>query len=169
MWWVSYFMCSWRAAALVVASGIVAWRYLGRLEGSLVLVAGLSSLLDFLLKLAVNRPRPTVALIQVFSNENGSGFPSGHTLFATVVLGFLAYLLIVHVRNRSVRMLSYTGLPVLIILTGASRVYLGVHWPSDVLGGYLIGALLLIVLIRVYRTRRFRLEDEGKTIEMLNL
>ncbi len=167
MWWVSYFMCSWRAAAIVVTGGIVVWRNLGRLEGSLVLAAGLSSLLDFPLKLAISRPRPTVALVQVLSVEQGNGFPSGHTLFATVVLGFLGYLAIIHLRNRSLRVLSFAGFPALIILTGASRVYLGVHWPSDVLGGYLIGALLLVVLIYSHRMLQLRLEASKEIVSKI--
>ncbi len=158
MEWISYLMGGWRAAALVVVSGTVVWRYLGRLEGGLVLLAGLSSLLDSPIKLAVNRPRPTAALVQVFAAEHGSGFPSGHAVFAAVVLGFLAYLAVTRLHRRSLRMLSFTGLLTIILLTGASRVYLGVHWPSDVLGGYLVGAALLVTLICLYRTWQFRLE-----------
>ena len=158
MGWVSYLMGGWRAAVLVIASGIMVWHCLGRLEGSLVLVAGLSSLLDSPIKFAVNRPRPTAALVQVFATEHGSGFPSGHALFAAVVLGFLAYLAITRLRKRSLRTLTFAGLLTLILLTGASRVYLGVHWPSDVLGGYLIGAVFLAVLVWLYRMGQFRLE-----------
>jgi len=152
MEWVSYLMGGWRAAALVVASVIVVWRYLGKLEGGLVLVAGLSSLLDSPIKFAVNRPRPTSALVQVFAAEHGSGFPSGHALFAAVVLGFLAYLAATHLRRRYLRLLSVACFIILILLTGASRVYLGVHWSSDVLGGYLIGAVFLTALIWFCRT-----------------
>jgi membrane-associated phospholipid phosphatase len=154
MEWVSYIMGGWRSAVIVVVSIIVVWWYLGRLEGGLVLLAGLSSLLDSLIKFVVNRPRPTAALVQVFTAEHGSGFPSGHALFAAIVLGFLAYLAVTRLRKRSLRMLSFAGLLTLIILTGVSRIYLGVHWPSDVLGGYLVGATLLVALIFLYRTAR---------------
>lgn len=147
MEWISYLMSGWRAAVLVVASAIVVWRYLGKLEAGLVGVAGLCSLLALPIKLVVNRPRPTAALVQVFATESGNGFPSGHALFAAVVLGFLAYLAITHLRQHSVRALTFTCLLILILLTGASRVYLGVHWPSDVLGGYLFGAVFLTTLI----------------------
>lgn len=157
MEWVSYLMGSWRAATLVVVSCIVVWRYLGRLEGGLVLVAGLSSLLDSPIKFAVNRPRPAVALVQVFATEHGSGFPSGHALFAAVVLGFLAYLAATRLRRRSLRTLSFAALLILILLTGTSRIYLGVHWLSDVLGGYLVGAVFLAALIWLDRTWQLRL------------
>jgi membrane-associated phospholipid phosphatase len=164
MEWVSYLTSSWRAAVLVIASGIVVWLRIGKLEGCFVLAAGLSSLLDSPIKAVVNRPRPTPDLIKVFVAEHGSGFPSGHALFAVVFLGFLAYLAITHLRRRSLRTLSFVGLLMLILLIGASRVYLGVHWPSDVLGGYLIGAVLLVVLIYLYHTGQFRkdLNKENK-------
>jgi len=127
----------------------------GELQHLSWLVASwLSSLLDSPIKLVVNRPRPTDALVQVFSVENGSGFPSGHALFAAVVLGFLAYLAVTRLRRRSLRALSFAGLLMLIILTGVSRVYLGVHWPSDVVGGYLVGAVLLVALVCLYRTAK---------------
>ena len=158
MEWVSYVTGGWRAAVLVVASGIVVWLCLGRLEGGLVLAAGLSSLLDSPIKALVNHPRPTSALVQVFATENGSGFPSGHALFAAVFLGLMAYLIITHLHKRSLRVLSFAGFLMLILLVGASRVYLGVHWPSDVLGGYLVGAVFLAVLIWLYCMRQFRLE-----------
>jgi undecaprenyl-diphosphatase len=160
MEWVSYLTGGWRAAVLVVASGIVVWRYLGRLEGGLVLAAGLSSLLDSAIKFVVNRPRPTTTLVQVFAVEHGSGFPSGHALFAAVVLGFLAYLAITHLSKRSLRTLSLAGLLMLILLIGTSRVYLGVHWSSDVLGGYLVGAVFLAVLIWLYRMWKPRVDSK---------
>jgi membrane-associated phospholipid phosphatase len=127
MEWVSYLTGGWRSAALVLASGIVVWLCLGRLEGGLVLVAGLCSLLDSPIKVVVNRPRPTAALVQVLATEHGTGFPSGHALFAAVFLGFLAYLAATRLRKRSLRTLSFAGFLMLILLIGASRVYLGVH------------------------------------------
>jgi len=160
MEWVSYIMGGWRAAVIVIAGGIVVWRYLGRLEGGSVLASGLLSLLDSPIKLAVNRPRPTDALVQVFAAENGSGFPSGHALFAAVVLGFLAYLAIARLRRRGLRTLTFAGLITLILLTGASRVYLGVHWPSDVLGGYLFGPVFLAALIWFYRIWKPRVDSK---------
>jgi len=160
MEWVSYLTGGWRAAVLVVASDIVVWRYLDRIEGGLVLAAGLSSLLESPIKVAVNRPRPTAALVQVLTTEHGSGFPSGHALFAAVFLGFLAYLAVTHLRKRSLRTLSLAGLLMLILLIGASRVYLGVHWSSDVLGGYLVGAVFLAVLIWLYRMWKPRVDSK---------
>jgi undecaprenyl-diphosphatase len=151
--WVSYLTASWRAVVLVITCGTTVWFCLGRLEGGLVLLAGLSSLLEYPIKLAVNRPRPSPDLVKVFAVEHGSGFPSGHALFAGVFLGFLAYLAYTHLRKRSLRTLSFAGLILLILFIGASRIYLGVHWPSDVIGGYLVGTVFLTALIWLHHMR----------------
>jgi membrane-associated phospholipid phosphatase len=162
MKWVSYLMDSWRAGVIVIAGTFVTWRCLGRVEGGLAVVAGLSSLLNTPVKLLVDRPRPTADLVHVFAVETDSGFPSGHAMFAILVFGFLAYLAITHINRSNLRVLISTVLIFLILLTGASRVYLGVHWPSDVLGGYLIGGVILMILIYVYRTWPVRLELGAK-------
>lgn len=157
MEWVSFLTGGWRAALLVVVIGVVVWWRLGRLEGILILVAGLSSSLNIPLKVAINRPRPAADMVRVFIDETGNGFPSGHALFAAVVLGLLAYFVGTNLRKRSLRILSLFSLLVLILLVGASRVYLGAHWPSDVMGGYLFGALFIAVLIWFYDKRKAHL------------
>lgn len=157
MTWVSYLAGGWRAAVLVLVSAVIVWRCLGRLESGLVVLAGLSSLANDALKLAIDRPRPGPGLVTVFEAETGTSFPSGHAFFAVVVLGFLAYLAATHVRRRGLGTLAVCGLLALVLLVGASRVYLGVHWPSDVLGGYLAGGTFLAAFIWSYRTLERRL------------
>jgi membrane-associated phospholipid phosphatase len=143
--------------ALAVGGSLIAWRYLGRLEAVLVLAAALTSLVDSALKLAISSARPTADLVQVFeAHKSGTGFPSGHALFAAVFLGFIAYLTAIHVQQRRLRILILPTLLALILLIGASRVYLGAHWPSDVLGGYLIGGIFLSAIIWIYRTLKPR-------------
>jgi undecaprenyl-diphosphatase len=71
-----------------------------------------------------------------------------------MVLGLLAYFIFINVKNHIVRTVILIGLAALILLIGTSRVYLGVHWPSDVVGGYIIGGALLTGLIWFYRTRK---------------
>ena len=73
-----------------------------------------------------------------------------HALFAAVVLGTIAYFIATHVRKRRRRILSLAGLLLLMVSIGVSRVYLGAHWPSDVIGGYLVGTALLATLIWFY-------------------
>ena len=152
MEWSSYLVQGPQVVALVVASALVAWRFLGRAVGIMVLAAALTSLINIGLKLAIGRPRPTPDLVHVLDVYNhSSGFPSGHAFFAGVFLGFVAYMIATCVRRRRLRVLSLAGLLIYFLSIGASRVYLGAHWTSDVLGGYLIGGLFLAPLIWVYR------------------
>lgn len=154
MEWSSSIFGGWRAVLLVIASGaFVGWR-LGWPEGVTVLAAGLASQVDSPLKILVGRPRPTPDLVRVFVLENENGFPSGHALFAILALGILSYFVATRVPQRTLRLPFLAVLGSLILLIGVSRVYLGAHWPSDVIGGYLFGGVLLITLIWLYKRWR---------------
>jgi membrane-associated phospholipid phosphatase len=141
---------------VIFATAIVVWWRIGRLEAIMIPVGGLIALVNTVLKLAINRPRPSADLVQVLSSEQGNGFPSGHAFFAILILGLTAYFISISLKNRVLRMLVLAGLIALILLIGTSRVYLGVHWPSDVIGGYLIGGVFLTALIWFHRTWKAR-------------
>lgn len=153
---ISSIFGGWSAVLVVVATGIIVWWRVGRLEAIMILVGGLITLVNTALKLAINRPRPSADLVHVLSPEQGSGFPSGHAFFVILILGLAAYFILINLKNRALRMLVLAGLIALILLTGVSRVYLGVHWPSDVIGGYLIGGVLLTALIWFHQTWKTR-------------
>ena len=123
-------------------------------------VGGLLMLVNIPLKLAVSRPRPSADLVHILSHEQDNGFPSGHAFFAIVILGLLAYFAFINLKNRTLRMVVLAGLIALILLIGTSRVYLGVHWPSDVIGGYLIGGVFLTALIWFHQTYKARLTNK---------
>ena len=161
MEWVSRLTADWPAAVLIIAGSIATWRCLGRLEAGLVLMTGLSSPIYSGLKLAVNRPRPTPDLVRVFQAEPGNSFPSGHAFLAIVFWGLLAYFAFTRLQRRSLRVLTLSGFLMIILLIGASRVYLGTHWPSDVLGGYVVGALLLTALVWLDQKWKPSLETGG--------
>ncbi len=147
MRWVSLLGGGWRAPVLIIAGAVVTWRYLSKWKAGLVLMTWLSSPIDSVLKLVVDRPRPTPDLVHVFQTESGSSFPSGHAFLAMVFWGLLAYLALVRLQKRGLRVLVLSVSVVIILCVGASRVYLGAHWPSDVIGGYVVGALFLTGLI----------------------
>jgi membrane-associated phospholipid phosphatase len=160
----SFIFGGWPAVLVVVAIGIVVWWRIGRLEAIMIPVGGLITLVNMALKLLINRPRPSADLVRVLSPEQGNGFPSGHAFFAILILGLAAYFISVNLKNRNLRVLALAGLIALILLVGTSRVYLGVHWPSDVIGGYLIGGVFLTALIWFHRTWKARHSDQREQV-----
>ncbi|MEV5437554.1 phosphatase PAP2 family protein [Streptomyces sp. NPDC052682] len=112
----------------------------------------LSTLLQQSLKAAVGRPRPVFP--DPVDSAHYAAFPSGHAMTATVVLGLLLWLL--H-RGGVTRAVWHTAVAVAVVSVagvGLTRVWLGVHWPTDVLGGWLLGALVVSLAVWVYRLRR---------------
>ena len=113
-----------------------------------VVVAG-GQALGTLFKFAVVRQRPPTsgALIRV---PGSYAFPSGHALAAVLLYGVLAFLLARSVRSRATRIVVALAAVALIALVGLSRVYLGVHWPSDVVAAWALGGVWLAVCAVVY-------------------
>ena len=159
MRWISFIFGSWREALVVAFIAILVWWRIGKRESILILVAGLFALIAIALKIFVGRPRPSVNLVQILSLEQDNGFPSGHAISAILILGLTAYLGYINVKNHTARTVILVVLILSIVLIGISRVYLGVHWPSDVMGGYLIGGTLLTLLIWLYRYWKVRYTD----------
>lgn len=144
---ISFLLDSWVSYILVVVTGLVVWWRTGWREGVLILAGGLISATSALFKAVIDRPRPSPDLVAVFSESDTSSFPSGHSFFTLMIFGLVTYLIITRLRNKILRNIGVTFLAVFIALVGISRVYLGAHWPSDVLGGYLTGGVFLTVLI----------------------
>ena len=112
----------------------------GLLMGGLVFVG-----VGKVLKLLIERPRPDYQIIEPFAS--GFSFPSGHSLFAVILGGVLIYLVDQWVSPKLPRRVIQILLVLMVTVMGASRVYLGVHWPSDVIGSYLLGVLALTGLL----------------------
>ena len=93
-----------------------------------------------LLQLLVDRPRPPADLVGIAAPFGGFGFPSGHGYQSLVLFGFLIYLVAIFVSRTWLRRSVQAFLVFLILAIGVSRVYLGAHWPSDILGAYLLAA-----------------------------
>jgi undecaprenyl-diphosphatase len=140
--------------AWIAVAGPAGLLYLLKLrwESLITGLAGtVSALLGTLAKLVIGRPRPSDDLVEVLRDLPGFGFPSGHVVFYTGFFGFLwflAYTLLPAGPLRSVLLVLLGGL---VALVGLSRVYLGVHWASDAIGGYLLGSLALLAFVAIYR------------------
>ena len=130
----------------------------------LMLIATAGSVLTTVTgKELTGRARPPESLA-VPPFESSASFPSGHTLNATVVLGIGAYLLVVGLSSRRARMLVIVLAGMLAIAMGLSRVYLGHHWLTDVMAGWLLGLAWVATVItghRVWVTIRRREEVGG--------
>ena len=123
-----------------------------RSEGfALLLLVALALVSTYLLKELIDRPRPTAELVRVWKEYSGMSFPSGTTLNSVVVLGALTYLVRSMIPVAWAFTLITGVLVVVILLIGGSRIFLGAHWPSDVLGGFVLGSLFLSLFILFVR------------------
>ena len=95
----------------------------------------------------IDSPRPTSDLVRVTENANGLGFPSGHSSGAMILFGALAWVSWQNLPPGMLRLVAVTGSFVIVLLVGAARIFTGAHWPSDVLGGYLLAIATLLTLI----------------------
>lgn len=120
--------------------------------GNLFIITSLNLFLKFLLQ----RPRPTEYRI---IEETGYSFPSGHSMISMAFYGFLIYLISKHIKNKYVKRLLIVLLSTLIISIGISRIYLGVHYTSDVVGGFLIAISYLIIYIGIVNNRIFNKQE----------
>ena len=102
------------------------------------------TVLNQLLKKILQRPRPTEFRI---IEETGYSFPSGHSMVSMAFYGYLIYLIYKYVKNKYVKWILIVLLSILICSIGVSRIYLGVHYTSDVLGGFLLSISYLILFI----------------------
>jgi membrane-associated phospholipid phosphatase len=127
----------WQVLAGLVA--IVGLFIVDRRAGWLMLIGSISSLLDNIIKLLVSRARPTVDLVHILTPASGFSYPSGHAVFFTWLSFMLAASLAPRIKPVY-RPLLWLGAVVVIVLTCIARVWAGDHWPSDVVGGVLLGA-----------------------------
>lgn len=133
---LAFYRMRWRRGAAWIAA---------TLAGALVI--------EMALKFAFHRARP----VPFYGNiPHTYSFPSGHSLFSFCFYGVLAGLLSARLRSRKLRWLVWASAALLIVAIGFSRIYLGVHYPTDVLAGYLAAAVWTSTLIVLDRMRKKR-------------
>ena len=130
--------------AAAVALWLLGWR-----RQAVLLVVGLVALalLQSGIKDLVDRPRPTADLVELRAGFSSPSFPAGHVMSPTVLYGFLLYLAIALRFSLALRVALVGWSVFVLVLTGPANVYVGVHWPSDVVGGYAWGAVLVLPLV----------------------
>ncbi len=140
-------------AAIITALIVVLMYGLGlHWESSVALSAAASSTgLNLLVKELVQRPRPAADTVNVVELLKSYSFPSGHVMYYLGFWGFIGFLVFCWPRPSLKRSLFLLMLGLPISLIGVSRIYLGEHWASDVLGSNLLGSLVLVANIQLYR------------------
>lgn len=139
-------------AALVAFAVFRRYRWRRAAIWLVVTLAG-ALVLDVSLKVAFHRSRPVPFVGPI---PNTYSFPSGHALFSFCFYGVLAGLLTGRIRSLAVRSLIWLVAALLVLSIGLSRIYLGVHYPSDVIAGYLTGTIWVTTMIVLDRWRRHR-------------
>lgn len=157
--WVGDFPGPWIAGAIACVGLLLVRR---RHEAG-ILAAALSTggLLTMLIKHWTRRPRPEEPLVMVFKAYPHESFPSGHVVFLTTLAGF--FLLLVKRPETRGDLVARLGLLlVFAALTGMSRIYMGAHWPLDVLGGFLLAGLILVAADQLLPRRPARQDPPNR-------
>ncbi len=113
----------------------------GIIATSFILCTGINTILKHL----IVRERPP--LVRRLITQGGYSYPSGHSIMALCTYGILIYFVITKIKKKWLKILLTILLSLMILLIGISRIYVGVHYPSDVLGAFLLGIVILIVNI----------------------
>ncbi len=110
----------------------------------------LSLALNTAIKVIIGRERPDIHRLTAFANEAGKSFPSGHSIFATIIFGSIFFICLGKLKNRSSKILLGILCIILIALVMFSRIFVGVHYPSDTIGGFLEGISILLLTYPAY-------------------
>ena len=110
----------------------------------------LSLALNTVIKVIIGRERPDIHRLATFANEAGKSFPSGHSIFATIIFGSIFFICLGKLKNRSSKILLGILCIILIALVMFSRIFVGVHYPSDTIGGFLEGISILLLTYPAY-------------------
>lgn len=139
------------AAGMVTTFALVFFIFKYFKEGFYILSSMLSGGVSYVLKMLIDRPRPTVDFVRIVEETHYQSFPSGHVLFYTAFFGSLMiialYSKILKLSWKAVISMACLGM---IALGAVSRIYLGAHWFTDVVGGFVVGVLFVMITGSIY-------------------
>lgn len=138
----------------IIIASLFFFRYNHKREAYFTIAVIIPDLLNILTKILIHRPRPTLENAKVVFKFAQTAFPSGHVVHYVVFFGFLLTVMIVNKKIPSLWRLFIGISSIFLILTvPISRIYLGAHWATDVLGGYSFGFIYLEIILRFYLRR----------------
>ena len=140
---------------LVATTGLLFFLFKYKKAALFVLLTSVAGLISTIIKALVNRPRPSKDFVRIVFETTQQSFPSGHMLFYVVFFGFL--LLLMYQLENIPKVIRYIVGAISIFFIFSipfSRIYLGAHWFTDVLGGFLSGLLSLYLLSWLYLRKR---------------
>jgi undecaprenyl-diphosphatase len=135
---VSWFGSTYVVLSVSAVAALASWRRCPRLAAAIVILALARPLSEFALKELVDRPRPVGDRLV---RGRGPSFPSGHPYATAASWGVLPLVAALHVRRRAVWWFVAAAAWALVVAVAASRVWLGVHWATDVVAGVLLAVL----------------------------
>lgn len=146
-----------------IAIVVIAWLWIRRRDyagmAAFVLSVGLGNEFNKIIKVAVARPRPSFHEI---TDADSMSFPSGHAMVGFILYMFIAYLIASGLKNKAQRWIVAAVAFLFVLLIGISRIVLGAHYPSDIIGGYTLGLIWLFLWITLYEIVKVRLNKRGK-------
>lgn len=155
MTFISVFGNAIVTALLVIFTSLLFFATYHRREAYFTLITIIPDLFNILVKILIHRPRPTLENAKVLLTFTQTGFPSGHVVHYVVFFGFLLAVMVV---NKKIPLLWRILVGILsaslILAVSISRIFLGAHWATDVLGGYLFGIIYLGIILKFYLNRR---------------
>ena len=179
LWWMFHHRAPWATALaealafmgsprVIVSIAVVAtllglvWRKVRGAAWTLPIAVMGAGVIIQGIKVTFHRPRPS--FFTPLLHETGFSFPSGHSLIAIVVYGLLGYFLMHFFHRHAARLAVGLGTVLLIFLIGISRVYVGVHYPTDVLAGWTVGLPWLLTCLAIHEGLTRRFADTGEPV-----
>ena len=148
--YVMTFISHLGSATILILICIILYILLKDKKMALIIMLNLAIvyLLNVIIKMIIARPRPDILRLVY---ETGYSFPSGHAMVATGFYGFLIYIANKKIKNKALRRCITFLLTLLIFLIGISRIYLGVHYATDIIGAFMIGIIYLVIFINILK------------------